>query len=725
MEGERKMRRYISFIILLTGLFIFLFGGDESFAKTYDVEDRHIQVSKDLLGPSENDTDVLTDLIPENRTFTGLVDEAHYYYNIPVQGAKEGSEIQLNLTASPLLLPDSTFTVLIDDQPVKSISLDSKGDNYTLTIPLEGDFLSEGFHEVTLSFYGNISEDICTNDENPASWITINSSSFLTLDGVTSLPKKNVLKYYPYPFIQPEQEEPVKGAIVVPNEATTHTLLSATKIASYLSRQLSDQHVPILFEDDLETIDTHLIAVGPADEWEAVIADFVNSLSIDEVDEGLLIDNFFIESAHTKKQLMFVTAEDDETLANYVHVLADDSLVDQLDGNQLLIEDEPKLKQEETKEMYTFKQLDIPDQTITGKNKLSQVYFYQLPNNVNTTEDAHLNLKMNFSKTLLKEGKRKEITEKNRDGELVVYVNDVPHSIAVDQLEKAEDAEFYDVNIPIDGQFLKDNQSITLQFAGNGLRDHDICVLPNDDHWIFIHEDSSIQFSLTEKSSANNFAEWPNPFLGDQYADTAVVLPDIPSKKFMKQTSHFLQLLSYYDDINRIELYEEADLTHELLREKHLIFLGHFTQYTILDDVQDDLLIDQRPDNLWNVSAYHFLQETSDHVAWIQSSPWQSQKTLAVFSSVEADDEQFTVEDLLLFLDSQDDSPTIVVENKNGDIFTYDPELDETADGSLIDFESSDAENQAPAFVLISFLIIFAVAIILLIFMFLRRRKRK
>src|SRR5699024_8742863 len=132
----------------------------------------------------------------------------------------------------------------------------------------------------------------------------------------------------------------------------------------------------------------------------------------------------------------------------------------------------------------TFGKLSIPSITLNGIKSQSEFYFYDIPTYVDVTENAYVHLKLKVSETLMYESKYSQAM-----GEIVLQINGVPHSVSVRDLELDNDG-FYRVALPISPSTMQEDRMVSIQFIGNGLKEHEVCVPPSDEKWIYIDDDS-------------------------------------------------------------------------------------------------------------------------------------------------------------------------------------------------------------------------------------------
>lgn len=716
------MKKYFQLLLLLIGTSLLFQMPHIAKADPYLVKDKNITLPDSMFKTVQDEKKIFVDLVSEDRQLRGLTEEVQYFYSVPVQGVKRGSELQFNVKYSQLLLSSSTITILVDDRPVKSVSIDTDKTEMKINVPLEEKMMSPGFHQVTVAFQGHLTKNICENEQNPANWLTILATSSLVLEPKELLNKDDVLKTYPYPFIQPEKDHASQATIVIPNKPTTNVLTSALNLANYLERELDDDNIPIIQEKDIKKIDSHLIAIGTPNQWDGLIDNLFNSINMKVEKDSIIIRNYFLQSSSTEKQMMFVTADDDQRIVDNIHVLTEPSLIEQLSGSELVIEKPPVVEPIKPKENHSFEDLNIPSLKLSGKNKLSQTHFYKLPSYIDETKDAKLHLLFNFSETLLYT--ENHPLQNSEEAELVVYINDVPHSVSVNHLTKEKEGEFYEVTVPIEARFLNKEKYISLQFAGNGLQNDDICIPPSDDDWMYIHEDSLLEMSIDKPGQGHSFNRWPAPFITNESSETIIVLPDSLEDERIKQLGLLVESFGSDRGLEGVELVFEKDIKEEKLKNQHVIVLGHIDEHPSLEKYKDQLLITTNQSNEWNVSDFNFLQETSSSVAWMQPSVWDETKTMAVFSTIDPDEKSFLGKSLSEYLLTNKVNSSIIVENKDGEIFTHTSEDDIESNPAFSQVDNVEGENNLPVGLLIGFFVVLLISIGLLITLF-RRRKRK
>lgn len=110
---------------------------------------------------------------------------------------------------------NSTLTVLVNNVPIKSITLSDKADYKAIEkIPLPKEQIIKGYNSIKFSTYHRITEESCTDDLNPANWITLHSESYIHIE-YEEIPDKIGINDYPYPYLKVSALEPVNCIIAV------------------------------------------------------------------------------------------------------------------------------------------------------------------------------------------------------------------------------------------------------------------------------------------------------------------------------------------------------------------------------------------------------------------------------------------------------------------------------------------------------------------------------
>lgn len=687
------------------------------------------QADKPFFVPPEYvDTKAMTDdtkrivrITSEDYLLEGLVDEAEFFYEVPTVNLKGDNVLKLDVSYSELLLAGSSLTVYIDESPVYTAELKENETEVQLKIPLPEGSLKEGFHHVVIAFYGHIAENLCANEENPANWASILASSHYEF-ATSASEQANMLRDFPYPFIQNERDQAVHAEIVIPNHATENILNAAMQVAAFLANQTNnEQEIKIVREADVEKITSHLIAIGTPEQWDGIIGDVFTFSDVDIPASNIILHHTVLQLAETHKQLMFITAEYEELIVEKLPVITEPTFIEQLSGNSISVEKLPKRSDIEQKSQHSFKEMNIPSITVDGVKSMSQNYFYAIPAYLDKSKAATLHLKMKVSDTLFQ---RDEKVEQKEDAELLIYINEIPHSVAIDDLDRDAFTGFYDIEIPIAPAVLETSPYLRLQFKGNGLKNREICVPPTDDKWIYVDEESYLDIPMKEKSDEASFAVWPAPFVGTNGAnETMILLPDEINESVISGLQKVMNNLGGYGTLSGIEMVRHSDVTEEQLQNNHLIILGDISKLSSLIDHEEQLLLQMDAHHRLDVTPYEFVTETSTYTSFIQPSIWKEERAMVVFSAVDVEKTaSFVSEALLEFLTTNGKRATIVVENDNGGIFSNVNSLE--AEGNEPKGETV-TEPKLQTWVFVVFVAIVSLGLVLFIVMYRKQERSK
>lgn len=709
-------------ILVITILLIFI---PKVTAESISQKDRIISVKEDLIDEIqlESNNNQLIPLVTSDHSLEGLVDSVQSYFEVPPQGLNDNSYVELSISYSSLLLNGSSVTINIDDKPIESIALDPKKTTLKIKVSLDNHTIEPGFHHISLSFYGHLEESICVNEDSPANWLVIHSESNIILNKNEIEIQENALNDYPYPYIQENTNNEVQTTIVIPNNASENTVTAALKLSSYLFNQTaSEEPVKIVRETDIKHINNHLIAVGATNEWDGVIQSFIDG-KVDYIDSNeFALQTFFLDIAEKTKQLLLVTALNSNVIEENISLLIEDDFVKQLSGNELIINELPAREIEVNNEV-SFTEFGMPTTTLSGKLQSSPHYFYKIPTYIDKNKNATLHLKLKVSETLFQE-KKENI--KNEEAELVVYLNEKPHSIKINDLEKTEESSLLEVKIPIDASTFKEDAYLSIKLKGNGLRKGDFCSKPTDAYWIYIQDDSYIDFNLLENKDNDRFLSWPSPFdTMNKEEYTSVIIPDEIDDKLMEQIQSLVHQIGSHSYIDNLHFVFLSNVTDELLIKENVIIINNDQVFETLLQGESSLLINKNDnDESLHLSNYGFMSDLAVNVSWIQPSIWNSDKAMVIFSPVHFKDEGNIIgNNIIKLLDEKSLNINVIVENKNGELFTN--QLDEKEIERIEEKGSSSILNIIEGNKYIPFVFGGVVIISIIIFFYALRKKRK
>lgn len=143
-------------------------------------------------------------------------------------------------------------------------------------------------------------------------------------------------------------------------------------------------------------------------------------------------------------------------------------------------------------------------------------------------------------------------------------------------------------------------------------------------------------------------------------------------------------------------------------------------QFPLLNEKSSDLLVPQAKNGSFDVSGFEMLNETTKQVAFTQASLWDSRYTMAVFTPSKGTGTAVTKE-IISYLNSTDDSATVVNETTSQQVFTNHQQLKSETNSSSAEQPSQDNSQK---WLYIGVLALIMVIAAVFIWVAVRRRKR-
>ena len=225
--------------LMIVCLLIFsLFQYDEqalAATQTVTTEDVNIELAKDFKSP----------ITPQAIEMQGVESAREFYYTLTSdQSKKKAQTITFQISNSELLISPSSFTVKVDDVPIKSVPLNGKKVAQKVKINLPKSALKEGTHKITVNFYGIVKEGLCVAPGKTGNWLRIEPMSSIPLFTNESW----TLNDYPNAFLSYETRE---TTVIIPDESSRQTYNYAYQLAAYIS-ELSEKNVNVAEETKIK-----------------------------------------------------------------------------------------------------------------------------------------------------------------------------------------------------------------------------------------------------------------------------------------------------------------------------------------------------------------------------------------------------------------------------------------------------------------------------------------
>lgn len=676
---------------------------------------KDVQVSGSLLGKSSQEQAKQQVLTSELITLYGSKDSAELTYQIPAGASSGNQQLVIEYEASNLLISPSSLTAVIDDEPVKTLKLDGDSKRKTVKLNLNKSQSAQGYHNVSLKFYGVMKEGVCVRQDTSGNWIKIYPDSRLTLAD-SSEAKGTSLDHYPYPFAQ-SGNTAEETAIIIPDHPSSAEIEAAVKTEGYLKTVDSSVSIAYVTESELKKIDKPTIVIGVDKHWNGKVKKLLKQAGLQAKGENLLLAERVLKAEGKQQPVLFAQAASEDALTKKISVMTDQTYIGQLSGDTLSIS---KLQQTEKKESdkLTLENFGAGDITIGADKTSSAHYFYPASAVLDENQSAKLSLKLKKSETIQASTAEKESV--SQAAELKVMINGQPHSVRLDELGKEDKNGFYHVTVKVDPKLLQKNRYIDIQFVTTGLKENNPCNTTDEEKWVFIDKNSTLSYAIKGMSPSADFQEWPLPYAGNQDQTTLIVLPDTVSQSKLEELS--LVTESFGSEAQHsYTVKKSSDVTAKDAKGRNLIFIGGINQFSLLKEKSSDLLVPQEKNGSFDVSGFEMLNETTKQVVFTQASVWDSRYTMAVFAPSKGDGTAVTKE-IISYLNSNDESATVLNETNSQQVFTNHQQLKSETN-------SSDAEqptqDHSQKWMYIGVLALIMVIAAVFIWIAVRRRKRK
>ncbi|MGG1882483.1 cellulose biosynthesis cyclic di-GMP-binding regulatory protein BcsB [Bacillus safensis] len=692
-----KSVKWMNFILMISLAIQPFFMAGQAMAQS-----NRVQVKDDWIRSSKGSQTETQALSEDVVTLYGQEDRTEFSYQIEKEKV-ESSILTLNIEASPLLISPSSLTVMIDGEIEKTIPVTGKNQKKSIQIKLSKSQLKKGSHQIQLAFYGVLKEGVCINQETPANWLKVYPESELAFKGTQT--KDVTLDSFPSPFIQTgDQKE--QTDIVIPNSPEATELEAAMKVYRTLKNKDRQAALKIVQEKDIKQIAHPTIAVGAKGNWDGRVKSIEQAAKMKTASNQLTLAVRTVTGKKKEQPILFVTAKQPKTIAEKINVLTQPELTGQLTGSDLLLQ---KVTAKASKPSHQIRLTDFggEDVTVGTKKTSSEHYYYPKALIANQKSGAKLNLSFKKSNTA------------NKSERLTVMMNNEPHDVPLTKLGNKDENGFYHVSIPVDSQVLQKNEYIDLQFVTTGFKNMESCRHTDEEGWIYIDKNSSLQIPEGTTSDTPDLAAWPLPFTSKtQQGKTLIIMPDQIKQETINQMAMLTESFSQ-PEAAQYHLIKASNVTNDQLKDHSLIFIGGIQTFSLLKEKADELIVPAKKDQ-YDVSSFGMINETTARIVWTQPSVWNKEQTMTVFSGMNAADADLSHE-VLHFLQTNTETATVAIESKNKDMFSNHQTVSSTTN-DLQEDENQGIDDSWIYFACIAVLIIFVVGLIIY---FLRKNRKK
>ncbi|WP_407269643.1 cellulose biosynthesis cyclic di-GMP-binding regulatory protein BcsB [Radiobacillus sp. PE A8.2] len=667
----------------------------------------------------------------EDTTLKGVYGNRDFYFTLPLSSIGSESYVELTLSSSELLLPElSTFTVLVNDKPLESISFDEVFEYKTLKIPLDKSFLKEGVNKISIAAQTYINDNMCFDQTDAANWVVVHKSSYAFIDTNEAVITDDLLKNFPYPFITSGAQDEINTSIVIPNDSSGDVIKTAVNISQYLSQQTTGKAVvPVLFESEWSesSEQQHVIAVGEIDAWTGAIGNKITFKDQNLQDNELYLHNTIEQTEAKERQILFVTANNEQTLVEKGTFLTNPEMRQQLTGNSIKIGSMPTMTSTSADPEMNLQLVDqalvLDDTRLT-----SQTFYLDIPSYWTIQDKGTLELKFRAS-PLLNEWQDEDLQDQLG---LTAYVNGTPYTVPLASLleDDMQEDDIFSYSFQIPRELIAGQSLVPVSFEFNYPHTQEGCRRNyKSGNWVTIEQDSALAIPH-EIAGGFTFTNWPAALMNESsgnYENVAFVLPENVESKGLNQLSLLVNNLASYRDFTNYKVVrgDTSELEGNTLREYHFIFLkGPDDGF---EQASDDLLIPWDQNSGLNLAEFGFIEETANYVSWMQPSYYNGDKAMVYFQSLDEEKDYPYVHDkffsLLGELDRSKDS-TIIVVNKANQAYTFGEKQASGATPVTGGIAAGEEESSNILLYVSIFAVIFLLSI-LSFFVIWRRRRRE
>lgn len=622
----------------------------------------------------------------------GPSSSSDFYYKLTQDVKTEGHTVTFQIQHSELLIAPSSFTVKVNDVAVKTVALTSDLLKQSVTVTLPEKALLKGTHKITANFYGVVKEGVCVAPGNMGNWLRIDILS--SISSFHASAQEWTLGNYPSAFLSYEGRV---ATMILPDQASEETLNSSYQLAAYLSEH-GERDIKIVRESAVQKVTGPVIAVGAKDEFSS--DNMKKNLQNGKVQyqDGLSLAVHVLRNANSGQSvpILFVTSVSPDALQERISLLTDARLYEQLAGSTLNVHTLPEVDKLSTTTI-PLTRLGFESKTLSSQVSVSPHYYLALPQ-LEADKEATMRLVLKKSATLPGEN-----DDSDREVELIVYVNDVPHAIDLRTL-KAISADLYEAIIPVQTNVLNEQSMTDIQFEVTGFQLEDPCETTNERYWLYI--DGSSTLSMTSEAVAPTFTmrDFPNAF----HERSLIVVPD-------EVTSNDTQMLLLYKALMMNGLManttykKDKDVTEDELKQHAAIFVGLASDFETLANNLEKI-----PQSTEDYLKQGFLEETMAHYAFITKSFWQEKQPLLFIQTL---DSAFAQKDFFAQLKGTNVKTTAAIETKEGRFIVA------TGEGNSSTQEIPKKDGSISIVIIVQFaLLMLGIGLILY---FILRKKRK
>lgn len=492
----------------------------------------------------------LNQISPDNNiTLTGINPSSTFYLPKPDDWKIDFIELELIIKPSPLLLENSSLTIMVQNTPISSIQLKKaqRKTHWRIKIPVNESM--EKVIPVQLIGYMMISDDVCQDLENRANWVIVSDQSLVTYrysplpiktglsNVIQMLANNNHPSANEISLIIPEKDDPqsIAPGLIIVNRITKQASWRGVKwhlVRSDWNNSALRQFNQILVASPKDLDFTQLTIKSP---WKLNNNQWVNQEGKPIPDDiGLLLMTAAPQNPH--KVRLIVTGNTHQALMNAAKQLKP-SILNALprQSRTLIVSHANKKNARAKRKSYqkTFEDYGFIDQIITGEGSQEINYQFKLKQGYY----APVQLQLNYANS--------PFVKTNESSNLTVLLNGVPVSgifLKPDNSRK----NTLNVDLPLDKLRLGMN-TLTIQFNLN--LNIEGCSRYNPSQaWGIVYKSSRLKFTHNNQFFEQKLNQFGSALAGD------LILRLPGQEKFYRDKKTLPQLIKFITQLNSSEI---------------------------------------------------------------------------------------------------------------------------------------------------------------------------
>lgn len=559
------------------------------------------------------------------------------FFPIPEDWTLISARLEVRLSHSTTLSPDSALTVSVNGQPAASLRLSPENSSsalWTVTLP-EGQIKGENL-DIRLDGYLRTTDNACHDMEDATNWATISRDSALVVQSQRAPFQPNLARF-PYPVLRARALQDAAALVVIPDDASSEDWPSVLPLAGFLGQTAGFRpfNLYAVRERDLTpalAAAYDLVFAGRAGQLKLLqqnASTFPLKLANGKIagsdgraladDTGAVMEG--VSPWSKERGILVLSGNGAEGLRRAVQAVIQPGFANLARGTFALVPELPRVEGSNVAaapSVWSLQTLGLGDQVVRGIGL--------------QTVDVGLDL---------------PVARTASGAQLVAYVSHSPFTTG--------DRSFFNVNVndvPVKGVYLSaDNEqrgrleislpgsalrpgrnSLRFQFELHLARSEDCARSGGDQAWGILHRDSALTIDFGANRSGGSLENLPAPFT----ESTLLVLPASPGANELAAAfliaNQFGRELG--ERVSAITAVAVDRLDRGQLRAAHVILLGQPSDQPLLTEALAVGPIGLDGNGRFLRTSRTNLRLQSDQplgMLVLQTSPWASNKsTLAI-----------------------------------------------------------------------------------------------